>query len=124
MSSDPRCLRTVWVMSRSLSVISSGGAVGDRRGGGDDRRPVGRAAELGLGPPGLARVDDLGPGVGLVDGGLDEIGGRFRADERIEAAVERARDVLGPRLRWPDRAADRSGRSVRQLSSISWPSAP
>ena len=44
-------------------------------------------------------ADRLGPGLQPVDRRLDEIVERLRADERVEAAVERPRDVLGPFLR-------------------------
>ena len=62
-----RASRTAWVMSAALRVVSSVAPLSaDGRGGGDHRRAVGRAAQLDLGPPLLARADELGPGVGVL----------------------------------------------------------
>ena len=71
----------------------------DRNGGGNDRRQVGRVADRGHGLAVCLGANRLGPRLQPVDRRLDELVERFRADDRIEPAVEGAGDVLGPFLR-------------------------
>ena len=89
-------------------------AAADRDRGRDDRGQVGRIADLSRRPDCrlLGASTASGQACSRSTARLDEIVERLGADQGIEAAVERARDVLGPVLRARDRAARRSGRSA------------
>ena len=104
--------RTVRVKARSLSVASStpppSGTAAEMTGvrSGALRTAVDRLARA------LARSTASGHACEPVDRRLDELVERLRADEGVEAAVERARDVLGPFLRVRVVQLDRSARSA------------
>ncbi len=119
-----RWLRTVRVKSRSL-VVRQHDAAADRRGRREDRREVGRVADLGHRLACLSSRAALRarPEGGPPAGSMKSSSG-FAPTSALNPRSSGARGVLVPLLRGRDRAARRSGRSLSSCRPRSEPSGP
>ncbi len=108
-------------MSRALTVVITVPQIGDRRGGGDDRRAVGRAPHRRRQAVGGARGADVGPVEPLVGIALAVERRRGRRPRRYRSPRRGSARPTGPRARLSGSRSTTLCSPMSRLSAIDLP---